>query len=73
MFDEDKMEIKIGDMIQSDTGACGIVIAVPNEENPFKGYEYVMNWNRGAAKEWGVDESCMKILIKYGKWKTFSV
>jgi len=63
------MEIKIGDLIQSDTGACGIVIAVPNEENVCKVYEYVMHWNIGEPKEWGVDEGCLKTLIKYSKWK----
>jgi hypothetical protein len=67
------MEIKIGDMIQSDSGACGVVITIPDNENPAKGYEYIMHWNKGEHKEWGVEEDSLKILIKYSKWKTFPV
>lgn len=63
------MEIKIGDLIQSDTGACGIVIAVP--DNKKNEYQYIMHWNRGEPKEWGVDQGTLQILMKYHKW-TFS-
>ena len=61
------MEIKIGDLIQSDTGACGVVIRLPNNEK--NEYQYFMHWNIGEPKEWGVDEGSLKTLIKYNKWK----
>jgi hypothetical protein len=67
LLDEDKMEIKIGDLIQSDTGACGVVIGLPNNEK--NEYQYVMHWNIGEPKQWGVDEGSLKTLIKYSKWK----
>jgi len=61
------MEIKIGDMIQSDTGACGIVIAVPDSEK--NQHNYLLHWNQGEQKEWGVEEDALKIFTKYGMWK----
>jgi hypothetical protein len=67
LLDEDKMEIKIGDLIQSDTGACGVIIALPDKEK--NEYRYIMHWNQGEDKEWGVDEGSLKTLIKYSKWK----
>ncbi len=56
------MEIKIGDMIQSDTGACGLVVDVNN-------FHYCINWNKGEIKEWSVDLNSALTLIKFGKWK----
>lgn len=61
------MEIKIGDLIQSNTNACGIVVAVPDNEKNV--YRYVLHWNQGEQKEWGVEEDSFKILIKYSVWK----
>jgi hypothetical protein len=66
-----EINIKIGDMIQSDTGACGIVIRLPDNEK--SQYHYVMNWNRGEPKEWGTDSKTFKHLIEYGKWKVISL
>jgi hypothetical protein len=71
MLDEGKMEIKIGDMIQSDTGACGIVISLPDTSK--HRHEYIINWNRGEPKEWGVAADNIAFLIKYGKWKVLPV
>jgi hypothetical protein len=68
-MNENNLNIKLGDMIQSDTGACGIVVVVPNTENPAINSQYVMNWNRGEVKEWGTDPRTMKHLIDFGKWK----
>jgi hypothetical protein len=61
------MEIKIGDLIQSNTGACGIVFELPNKEK--NQHNYLLHWNQGEQKEWGVEEDSLKILIKYSKWK----
>lgn len=61
------LDIKIGDMIQSDTGNCGIVVRLPEPSN--NQYCYIMNWNRGEPKEWGTDKKNFQILIAYGKWK----
>ncbi len=52
------MEIKIGDLIQSNTGACGIVIAVPDNEKNV--YRYVLHWNQGEQKEWGSRRRCVE-------------
>jgi len=68
-MNENNLNIKIGDMIQSDTGACGIVVRLPNTENPAINYHYIMNWNKGEPKEWGTDTETMKHLINFGKWK----
>ena len=70
---ENNLDIKIGDIILSDTGACGIVVRVPDTENPTKCYGYIMHWNRGEEKEWGTDPVSMKNLISYGKWKVIPV
>jgi hypothetical protein len=56
------MEIKIGDMIQSDTGACGLVVDVDS-------FKYCINWNKGEPKEWSVDVNSARTLMKYDKWK----
>lgn len=66
-MNENNLNIKIGDMIQSDTGACGIVVRLPDNEK--SQYHYVMNWNRGEPKEWGTNTETMKHLIEFGKWK----
>jgi hypothetical protein len=66
-MNENDINIKIGDMIQSDTGACGIVVRLPDNEN--YQYHYIMNWNKGEPKEWGTDPQTMKHLIGFGKWK----
>lgn len=64
---ENDINIKLGDMIQSDTGACGIVIRLPDNEN--NQYHCIINWNRGEPKEWGTDPKTLKNLIEFGKWK----
>lgn len=66
MKENDQLNIKIGDMIQSDTSGCGIIIGLPNNLNIF---EYTINWNRGDIKEWDVHQDSVKVLVKYGKWK----
>jgi hypothetical protein len=68
-MNENNLNIKIGDMIQSDTGACGIVVRLPNTEKPAINNHYIMNWNKGEPKEWGTDPETMKHLIEFGKWK----
>lgn len=68
---ENILNIKIGDMIQSDTGACGIVVRLPDNEK--SQYHYVMNWNRGEPKEWGTDPETVKHLINFGKWKVIEL
>ena len=72
---ENNLDIKIGDMILSDTGACGIVVRLPDTENTelVRNYNYIMHWNRGEQKEWGTDPVSMKNLISYGKWKVVPV
>lgn len=62
-----EINIKIGDMIQSDTGACGIVVRLPDNEK--HEHHYIVNWNRGEPKEWGTDPKTIKNLIEFGKWK----
>lgn len=70
-MNQNELNVNIGDMIQSDTGACGIVVRLPdNEKNQ---YHYIMNWNRGEPKEWGTDPKTMQHLISYGKWKVISI
>ena len=54
------MEIKIGDMIVSDTGGCGIV--VDNRD------DYLIEWNNDNAA-FSTSLEVIKVLIKYGKWK----
>lgn len=54
------MEIKIGDMIVSDTGGCGIVIDNRNG--------YLIEWNNDNPA-FKAEPQVVKILIKYGKWK----
>ena len=66
-MDEDNINIKLGDMIQSDTGACGIVVRLLDNQNHH--YHYIMNWNKGEPKEWGTDPGTIKHLIDFGKWK----
>ena len=70
-MNENKLNINIGDMIQSDTGACGIVVRLPHNEK--SQYHYVMNWNRGEPKEWGTNAETMKHLIDFGKWKVIEL
>jgi hypothetical protein len=66
-MNENNLNIKIGDMIQSDTGACGIIVRLPDNEK--RQYRYIMNWNKGEPKEWGTNPETMKHLIEFGKWK----
>ena len=70
-MNENDINIKIGDMIQSDTGACGIVVRLP--ENDKNQYHYIMHWNKGEPKEWGTDLGTIQYLISYGKWKVISL
>lgn len=72
-MNENDINIKIGDMIQSDTGACGIVVRIPNTENPTINSHYIMNWNKGEPKEWGTDPGTIKHLINFGKWKVIEL
>ena len=66
-MNENNLNIKIGDMIQSDTGACGIVVRLPvTEKNQ---YDCIINWNRGEPKEWGTDPKAVNYLVNFGKWK----
>ena len=72
-MNENTLNIKIGDMIHSDTGACGIVVRLPDDEKKSNSIgHYVMNWNRGEPKEWGTNAETMKHLIGFGKWKVIS-
>lgn len=66
-MNENDINIKLGDMIQSDTGACGIIIRLPDTDK--HQYHYIMNWNKGEPKEWGTDPGTIKHLINFGKWK----
>lgn len=70
-MNENNLNIKIGDMIQSDTGACGIVVRTPDKEN--NQLHYIMNWNKGEPKEWGTNTETMKHLINFGKWKVIEL
>lgn len=69
MTENNNLNIKVGDLIQSDTGGTGVVLRVPDD----KLYHYIMLWNVGDHKEWGADPSTIKQLIKFGKWKVISV
>lgn len=60
------MNIKIGDMIKSNSGACGIVISLPAESQP----EYIIiNWNKKDIGETKTDIQNLQLMIKYGKWE----
>lgn len=69
MKDNEPLNIKVGDLIQSDTGGTGVVLRVPSDNM----YHYIMHWNVGDHKEWGADPSTIKQLIKFGKWKVISL
>ena len=62
------MEIKIGDLIQSDTGACGVVIGLPNNEK--NEYQYVMHWNIGEPNDayGNLSEYYLELLYSDGTW-----
>lgn len=70
-MNQNQLNINVGDMIQSDTGACGIVVRLPEIEK--HQYHYIMHWNRGEPKEWGTDKVTLQHLIAYGKWKVISI
>lgn len=63
--------IKIGDLIVSDTGACGIVVGLPDKD-PYQ-FNYIIYWNSGELGSQTVNKTNLARLLQFHKWTVISI